>query len=309
MSSVLPRMGHKWKTGFVRSEADRTSIRYALWQAGEKPARRAIVFLNGRTEWLEKYQFIPDLLQVDDETCVLSWAHRGQGGSGGERSHVDHYDQFCDDGWTVIQKALDPDLPFSMVGHSMGALIALYGTLKGIFNPQVLILSSPLLAMPRKPLQPLLARPLARALSRTPLQSQPVSAYNLAKMDFIDNPFTHSAEHFARIKASPFIVPGPSFGWIHASFEAIAAVFDPDLLKNLRAPVLALGAAEETIVDPEGIPAWIKAANRYASVPVNWHRIPDARHEMFVEVSAVQEKVAWYTMDWLKDHGFEAQAP
>ena len=57
------------------------------------------------------------------------------------------------------------DAPYALLAHSMGGLIGMHGILKGKLHPKAAVLSSPLLAMPEKPVTPKLARPIAKVLN------------------------------------------------------------------------------------------------------------------------------------------------
>jgi acylglycerol lipase len=60
--------------------------------------------------------------------CVVhAYDHRGHGRSQGPRCHVDRFDQFLDDLGLVLDavRSEHPELPITLVGHSMGGLVTL----------------------------------------------------------------------------------------------------------------------------------------------------------------------------------------
>ena len=124
MSSL--KIEKDWKFKTIRS-FDETPIRYATYSRGTDPSK-ALIFLNGRTEWIEKYQGLPLKLNLPEDVVFITMDHRGQGASGGLRADVDSYESFVKDIGTVLNRACR-DLPYSIIAHSMGGLIGLYGCL------------------------------------------------------------------------------------------------------------------------------------------------------------------------------------
>ncbi len=93
--------------------------------------RGTIVLLQGRNESIEKYfETIGELMAAGFWVATFDW--RGQGGS--ERlsphwthGHVEHFADYERDLTSFLDEIVLPDtrLPFSIVAHSMGALVAL----------------------------------------------------------------------------------------------------------------------------------------------------------------------------------------
>ena len=69
------------------------SIRYSCSDNFDE-AEKIVFVLNGRSEWIEKFAHFIDALSLPEKTAWVTWDHRGQGKSGGKRSHIDHYDSF-----------------------------------------------------------------------------------------------------------------------------------------------------------------------------------------------------------------------
>jgi alpha-beta hydrolase superfamily lysophospholipase len=98
-----------------------------------------VIFLNGRTEFLEKYDpMFTSLTEVPWETSrdqtlanlpVTFYAldHAGQGESGGLRSHIDDYDVFTANLLSLIRRERRlrrHRKPIYLMAHSMGGMIA-----------------------------------------------------------------------------------------------------------------------------------------------------------------------------------------
>ena len=92
--------------------------------------------------------------------------HRGHGQNNGKRGHVNDFSDYVNDLKRVVDLAARDNpgnLPILLLGHSMGGLIAIL--FAGRYSPAIdgLILSSPLLGLPRPP--SLLIRTIAGILS------------------------------------------------------------------------------------------------------------------------------------------------
>lgn len=251
---------------------------------------RFLVFVNGRTEWIEKYSHVPVDLQLEDDVGFLTWDHRGQGSSGGERAFISDYESYSVDSRHIINKIIKKK-PYIMIAHSMGGLIALHATMKGMLNPDALILSSPLLGLPDKPVPRILARPIANVLGRIPASMRLSSgAGAFTKGPFEGNALTNDHDRYEFIKATPYPLGGVKFGWLRATFEAIDFVNDPENLKKLTTPVLILTGSDERVVDPAAIQSWIQKAADHTKAKIEFDVIHGARHELFSETPAYYQK-------------------
>lgn len=115
-----------------------TTIRYKSYEYMGF-AQASVIFLNGRTEFIEKYD--PMFTSLYDQSWATSdeqtlsdlpvdfyaMDHEGQGLSGGLKSHIDDYDIFVENLhalFTRIKKLKNPQKPIFLMAHSMGGLIA-----------------------------------------------------------------------------------------------------------------------------------------------------------------------------------------
>lgn len=299
VNNVIPKLNKYWIVDSVRT-FDGKTIRFGVYQKGQQPVRRAVVFANGRSEWLEKYDFLPELLQLPEDCVFVTWDHRGQGASDGIRAGIDHYDTFVRDMQAIFQAAI-PNTPYALLAHSMGGLISLYGTLTGKLHPKTLALSAPLLLMPETIMKRRLASRVAKVMNRGPLRNLNVGHGNFEKSRFAKNPLTHSAENYLKLQNAPYKVPSPTFGWVNATFEATAAIFDEERVRKLSAPVLIMGGSEEIVVDPRGFSLWTQLAHRVAATPARYELIPGARHELFNEIPQYQQRAVELTRRWFAD--------
>ena len=289
------------KIDTVRDQSDSLDLRYSVTPSSAEAVSKYVVFLNGRTEWLEKYAYLPKDLGLDDRTGFLTMDHRGQGASGGARAFVDSSESYGRDSAAVINKVVG-NKPYIIVAHSMGCLIALYATLKGLINPTGLVLCSPLLGLPNWPVPRILAKPTSQLLSSINLGSMHSGAGNHASHKFELNQLTHDFDKFQAIKNSPYPLASATFGWANATFLAISEVFKPENLKKLNIPVQVIVGTNETVVDPHAFQEWIKLASQHASGEIEFVAVPGGKHELLSEIPQYYDKALTAIKGFLRKH-------
>jgi len=291
-----------FKIDYLRAADDSLDLRFGTYYKGEGQPDRWLVFLNGRTEWIEKYAYLAADLNLPAKTGFLTWDHRGQGASGGARAFVADYHVYARDTQQVIAKVVG-DKPFVVLAHSMGCLITLYSTLTGHLHPRALAFSAPLLGLPNDPVPRRLARPVANLLTLCQFGAVSSGAGSFTKIAFEQNKLTHDKDLYERMQAGPYPVPGASFGWVAATFRALDLCFDPLRLATLSAPTLVFGGSAEQVVDAAATPAWVKVAKQNAKTKVEFRPIAGAKHELLSEVPEYYDPVrreieAWFAPHW-----------
>jgi alpha-beta hydrolase superfamily lysophospholipase len=127
--------------------ADGTNLRTLCWPAVGDPVAVALV-VHGLGEHGGRYGTVAEAL-TNAGIETQSYDHRGHGGSGGRRGHVESWSQLHGDLDERIGalRAAHPDLPLVLYGHSLGGLIALGYVLSDVprAQPDALVLSSPAL--------------------------------------------------------------------------------------------------------------------------------------------------------------------
>lgn len=289
------------KINTIRDQQAILDLRYGTWTPGTDRPKSYVVFANGRTEWIEKYAYLPESFGLSLDQGFVTWDHRGQGASGGARAHVEDYSRFAADAALIID-ATTHGQPYIMVTHSMGGLIALVAIMSGLIKPKALVMCSPLLGLPNNPIPRVFARPAAKLLRTLGLGPVSSGAGTFETAPFANNILTNSPEMFARIKASPYKVPGPTFGWVDATFRAIDFCFDPDNLRSFMVPTIVMYGEDERVVDPDAFGRWVKVANEYAQTKIEIMSVPGARHELFSEVDLYYRQAVEVVQSWMQNH-------
>lgn len=115
----------KTESGNIRAQ-DGTSIYWKGWVPDNSP--KAIVHvIHGYAEHIDRYgNVVNELLPAG--YAVFGTDHRGHGKSQGKRGHVKSFQEFIDDEKQFrrdVIKARFPGIPYFVLGHSMGSLIAM----------------------------------------------------------------------------------------------------------------------------------------------------------------------------------------
>jgi acylglycerol lipase len=125
--------------------ADGTHLRTLDWPAVGSPVAVALL-VHGLGEHGGRYGTVAEAL-TNAGIDTHAYDHRGHGGSGGIRNHVERWGQLHDD---LQERLADirreyPDLPLILYGHSMGGLIVSGYVLADPVRPlpDLLVLSAP----------------------------------------------------------------------------------------------------------------------------------------------------------------------
>lgn len=290
--------------------SDGIRLRVALWLAGDRPPRGTVFFFPGRTEFIEKYTRIAQIIAGWGlAVLVIDW--RGQGASDrligdGARHAIGHVNDFKDYQQDVqamqdLARQLGLPQPWHMVGHSMGGAIGLRALAEGL-PVETVSLTSPMWGIAVGPLPDWLSHPLALLLARLACfaglsenalpggkggAADPMGK-DAAHEDeaFARNPLTSDRAEWDRMQAlyaalPQLVIARPSFGWTRAAFAEGMA------LARLPAPkqkALITCSEADTIVSASAIKRHTK----------NWPTaellsLPRARHEPFFESPATRD--------------------
>lgn len=264
------------------------------------PPPSVLLFLSGRGGWIEKY--IQVYMQLHEKLLrpIIVLDRIGEGESGGHRGHIQSYDEYVDALVEVLDDAFSHAPDYSIIAHSTGGLIALYGALKGKLSPQHIVLTAPLLQMRSKPVPRVIARPLSALAVRMGLAKMRVEVKSEIHYPFAENRLTSDAEQYSKLQEDPYPIPAPSMGWINATFNAQHYINNPDNLKHLAASVLIFQAEEEHVVSPEGIKTWVSEAQKLHGNAIQALEIPSAKHELLKEKPPIISKIIQRMVEFLR---------
>ena len=268
-------------------------LRLRYFTAMPESPKGTLVFLNGRTDFIEKYfETFHDLLEAG--WAIAAPEFRGQGLCDRElanhdKGHVTTYQAYVSDTRQFVAEVVEPAFPKPMVmlGYSMGGLVAaLYLLETGGLPINAGILVAPLLR-PRTGGTPTwLARQSARWMTLAGVGSH----YCLGRGDFnfddaeqVWPKLVTSPERFHQVRAHIRQQPdlrlgGPTWNWLDASFNAIDRVFAPRVFGNLTSTLHVVVAERDQLLFNEA--ARDLAARAGAA---SYTEIANAQHDLFVE--------------------------
>lgn len=281
---------------FWLTTSDGARLRIAVWHA-PRPRGTAVV-LPGRTETIEKYfETAADLLHRDFNVLIFDW--RGQGASSREltnpmKGHIASFDVYVGDLAAVLDEVEDScPRPWIVLGHSMGANIALLALHEWPQDFSAAVLCAPMLSL-RLPVPPLI-HALAR-VAPPRLFIPRGRAHDPVSETFAVNPVTHDEVRFTRnqgiFKAHREIAVGaPTWGWLNAALEACARWGQPGFVEKVRTPTLLLSAGDELIVEnsaQDALAARLKVCEHVL--------IAGTKHEILMEGDAIRAQF-WAAFD------------
>jgi alpha-beta hydrolase superfamily lysophospholipase len=145
-------------------------------------AHKAIVLLHGQGEHSGRYIHWPHYLK-DQVGSIYLIDHRGHGQSTGIRGHVDHFDAYADDAAIAIRRyhryLLDKygKAEITLVGHSMGGLIAMRALLRHNLPVKSTVIASPMIELGFQvgPVKEFLGRMVNKVAGFLPMPSEPLA--------------------------------------------------------------------------------------------------------------------------------------
>ena len=285
--------------------ADGVRLRFARWPASPGvPRKGTIALLLGRDGYQEKYfETVRDLQARGFAVASLDW--RGQGGSDRllsdpRRGHVGDFREYQMDLKVFAREVLLPDCPAPhfALAHSMGCVILLDAILAGHKWFDRVVLSSPMLALQLGGAASGVQRMIAAlaALGFRGVQIPTAGLPHYSHPTFETNRLTTDPVRYARIMALQAAHPElpigpPTFGWINAAFRAMGRLAAPEVVREIRQPLLIIGAGADKVVSNRVIEHF--AARLIAGSAVF---IPSAKHEILLETDPIRAQF-WAAFD------------
>ena len=217
--------------------------RQIFWRAWtpEEPPRAVVVIAHGAGEHSGRYEQVAAAL-VDAGYAVYALDHQGHGRSEGARALIERVDQAVSDldALVVLASAAYPDLRVFLLGHSMGAMIALRYAPVHQERLSGLILSGALAALEDVP-APLrvIGQMLSRVAPKTPLiaiDASLVSRDPAVVQAYRADPLVHHGKLPARTAAE--------------IADTVAAL--PSAVGAITVPTLILYGTDDRLCPPAG---------------------------------------------------------
>jgi lysophospholipase len=244
--------------GYFRA-FDGRKMRYAVFRSGSDVPKGTIVLLQGRNESIEKYfETITDLNAMGLWVATFDW--RGQGGSArllknSRRGHVRRFSDLERDLNTFIETVVLPDakLPFFILAHSMGALVALKSATRLTNRIERMVLSAPFVGGRGYGVPLWLLKFLAKAATLTGFGWAQFIKDTLRDRKFEGNNLTSDRIRFERnqtiVKEFPELGLGPPTArWIAVMMDTIERVVTMDFLRKIEIPCLVLAPSNDEVV-------------------------------------------------------------
>jgi alpha-beta hydrolase superfamily lysophospholipase len=265
---------------------DGTDILVRHWPAAGAEAGGAwagrpwasVLLVHGLGEHSGRYEHVGDQMSAAG-LDVHAYDHRGSGGSGGRRGHVDRWSQYHDDLQDRLRSVRAAAGPRQVVlfGHSMGGLIVLGYLLTERPKPDLVVLSAPgldsTLASWKKTLAPVLGRVVPTLAIRNGINGATLS---------------RDASVAEKVEADPLAAKASTARFGAEALKEQARVRRD--YEGLTLPTLVLHGLDDGLV-----PA--RASEVLASLPnVERRTYPGLRHELHNEPEGpaiIDEIIAW----------------
>jgi lysophospholipase len=268
-------------------------LRAALFPATAVTPRGSVVVHPGRTEPIEKYFEVVDVLRARG-FAVLVHDWRGQGLShrmlpNRLPGHAEGFADFLTDHdrlLTTFETRLPR--PWISLGHSMGGCLAMLVLSEGETRYAGAILSAPMLGLSLGKTPMAAARMLAAANRTFGRGGRLARADSDVTESFESNILTHDPVRYARnvaqVEACPNLaLGGPTWGWLDFALTATDRLQLGSGVPRVTIPVTIAAAGEEKLVDNAGAR---KVAARFSGG--RFVEIPGAYHEILQELDAIQ---------------------
>lgn len=278
----------KHVAGHIRAR-DGKKLRYAIFKCDAPVARGTIVLLHGRNEFIEKY-FETIRHFTDRGMWVATFDWRGQGGSDRlvdalRRGHLRRFSDFEDDLNRFLEEIVLPEarLPFTLVAHSMGALVALKAAPRLTNRIERMVLLAPFVDLAGRRFSRSAIHLLCRIMGIIGLGRVSFESDRFPR-PFEGNVLTHDSARFARnqriYESWPRLRLGPpTADWIRAMLSTMNRVAQVTHLNAIRIPTLIIAAGADTIVETTSIE---RVANRFRAAQMI--TVDRARHELLQEI-------------------------
>jgi acylglycerol lipase len=257
---------------------DGTALHVRHWPAAVEPWA-TVVLVHGIGEHGGRYQRT-GMLMAEAGLDVHAFDLRGHGLSGGRRVFVQRWSEYIGDLEVALAKARTPGRPLVVVGHSMGALIALGHACSDGSKPDLLVLSAPPLGANapgwQKVVAPILSRIAPTMVIANPIVGDQLSRDPAVGSAYFADPLVQprstarlGAELFAAMKSTKRRIDRLSTPTlvVHGGSDKLVPTAVSEPLADVPAVErrVLVGLRHESLNEPEGpevvaaIVEWLRA--------------------------------------------------
>jgi acylglycerol lipase len=274
--------------------SDGTILTTRTWKLEDREPKGLIVISHGYGEHSERYLHVAEYF-TQQGYALYAADHRGHGHShGGKLGYVESMATLVNDLKQLIDLAHSqhPTTPLFLLGHSMGALIALYYTIQFPATVKGLVISAAYMTTAKD--FPQLLRFVMRSLAKL-LPSLPIGPVVDSDVLSRDGEITKAYDN------DPYVY--------HSKVPAKTAIefvetgdYVRDSLSKITLPILVLHGGEDKLAKPE----WSQYVYDHVSSPDKTIKIYESlRHEILNEPE--KSRVMADIWVWLAAHGGTAE--
>ncbi|MEM8587313.1 MAG: alpha/beta hydrolase [Pseudomonadota bacterium] len=292
---------------------DGARLRWYRWPAVGAEDRGVLLVLNGRSEFLEKWdETARDFAALGFDVFSLDW--RGQGLStrplpGTDKGYIDRFETYLDDLEAFLDAVVAPAAggrPIVMVAHSMGGHIALRFLADRHPPVRAAVLAAPMINFRTGPLHRAVVHSMAWLATRIGLGDRYTlggGPFDPAREPFDGNVLTGDPDRY-QVRMDYFAtypelrVGAVTIGWLDAAFRSVNKMAAKGYLECIGMPVLIGQAGQEALVDNR---AMASAVDRMPDARLLV--FDDARHELFMEQDAVRASLMEAVDRFFADRG------
>jgi len=279
--------------------ADGIALHVECWRPEAEPTF-AVVIAHGAAEHIGRYAPLAERWNTQG-ALVFGPDHRGQGLSGGSVGHVDAFEVYARDLRTVIEDrakelpdAQQPDaMPWFLLGHSMGGLIALTYLLD---HEKAVPLAGAIVSAP-------LIEPAVKvgAVKRFAANVMMSLAPKVALPTGIPaEDVARDPDIVAAYKADERRKDGLTAGWLRAMQAAVARVGGQ--AKDIELPMLWYVGSGDRIVSPEAVQRAFDGMPEAEARDQTIRVFDGYYHELHHELPPERDKVLTMLDEWFAAH-------
>jgi lysophospholipase len=243
--------------GYFKS-FDGAELRYAVFRSGSQFPKGTVVLLHGRNETIEKYfETIRDLNDMGLWVATFDW--RGQGASprplkNPRRGHLRRFSDLEKDLDVFLQSIVLPDtkLPFFILGHSMGALVALKAAPHLANRIERMVLLAPFVGAVGIGIPDWLLKLLANAASLLGFGwaqfTRDIRGKSFAQNNVTSDPVRYERNQLITRTHPKLGLGPPTARWISIMIDTIETVMTIDFLKRIEVPSLVIAPSADKVV-------------------------------------------------------------